>query len=163
MNPTQPKSKEQLRADAEALFADLLAEPKTSGKVKNISAKPKLDKSWGTAGIVRKLITQRKLLPALRIVTVTTQHCSTCGSSHSYTGVAHIRFEDNKRPDHLAVELPYALTLEEAIATPSTVRHVEETTEVCATCLSMTEHIEHILFPEGADDSFKSLQMELFK
>lgn len=154
LHTTVPKTKEQLRAEAEALFADLLIpEPKVKAKAKTKPAHVTKFARSDSLDIIRRPTAKAES----RLFYITEQRCSTCGGRHTYTSEQHLRFEVTGRKDHLAIETPAAIPLHEALDLPIRVIRKEESVAFCPTCLAACEAIDAITAATA-----NNLQLELF-
>lgn len=150
---TTPLTPEQLaaKANAEAFFADLLKPTPKAAKPTKAATQAKVWRETAT----KSILTKPGWVAQLRIFTVTHQHCTSCNSDHTYTGVQQVRYSAVNRRDGLAIETTAVIPT--PLATPSEVRHVYEDSEYCATCIHMMEDLESAI-----NDASRPTQLSLF-
>lgn len=149
------------RADALALFADLIAEgSRDRAAEKKTKAKAKAE-AVKTAKTSRQL---REALPVFYAVADPTfeskyqtaqiilQSCDCCGSLTRFVGAVHTH-QRHKRVATTWREIPAPLNT----ALPLTIRYHEQTTPMCASCLSSISHIQDALTAAQYSDSQLSL------
>lgn len=131
---------EQAKALLDSLFA-MPDKPKPAAKPKSAPATPAA-KSPVPAPASTPVQRNPHFIPTLSIVEVRHQRCTTCGSTHSHISSRRVRFEARRAPTlHTAIEIPTIVP--ETL--PRRVDHIYEDTDICPTCLMVSEGIENIL------------------
>jgi hypothetical protein len=143
---TQKLTPEQTKALLDSLFA-------LPDKV----AKKKADKKQAPTPTPRAATPVQRspaFKPALAIIEVVHQHCTTCNSEHQYIRSRRVRFESVRDTDlHTAVEIE-TVTIENL---PRRIDTTYEDTNICPTCLMLSTMFEDYLAVAE-----RPIQMELF-
>lgn len=135
---------------AKLILDSLFAMPDKEKKPKEKPAKKQAEPKFEATPVQRN----RNYAPALGIIEIRQQVCSTCGSRHEYVVSRRVRFEARAKGDlHTAIELPTIVPEN----LPRRVDYTYETTNVCPTCLKISSLIEDYMAVERGP-----VQQELF-